>query len=340
MAFPTETVYGLGADAGNARAVDAIFEVKRRPADNPVIVHLPNPGAVDRVARVGDPELRPLVEQFWPGPLTVVLPAREPVRSAACRGLATVAVRVPAHPIAWALIRAAGRPIAAPSANLSGRPSPTTAGHVVDDLGGRVPLILDGGPCEVGIESTVLDLSGPDATILRPGVVGAEELAEILGRPVTAGAGDAGARSPGTRYRHYRPRAPVVVVGLDVSAGAVHRLMTDLCARLDDGERIGYVGRRAPSPPAPGLAVIERSGAGSLTRHLYADLRRLDSDGARLILVDAVATDAPVMERLRRAASRVLTASDFADPGVVELPDRVLSIAGRSVARWRRSTRP
>ncbi len=327
MAFPTETVYGLGADATDARAVDVIFEVKRRPADNPVIVHVADAGAVDEVARVDDPRIRPLLERFWPGPLTVVLPAREPVRSSVCRGLATVAVRVPAHPIALALIRAAGRPIAAPSANLSGRPSPTTSRHVLEDLGGRVPLILDGGPCEVGIESTVLDLSGVDAAILRPGAVTGEEIGTVLGRPVSAGTGAAAARSPGTRYRHYRPRAPVVLIGLDVPTSAVRELITDLCARLDDGQRLGYVGRRAPR--VPGLAAVERSSVTSLTRHLYADLRRLDRDGARLILVDAVAAEAPVMERLRRAASLALTASDFTGSGAAEQVRRLRSLTRR-----------
>ncbi len=327
MAFPTETVYGLGADATCRQAIDAVFEVKGRPADNPVIVHVADAAGVDRIARLEEPGARRLLRQFWPGALTLVLPALEPVRSAACRGLATVAVRMPAHPVALALIRAAGCPTAAPSANLSGGPSPTTAEHVLEDLGGLIPLILDGGPCEVGIESTVLDLAGVDAVVLRPGAVTAEQIAGVLGVPVTTDS-TASNRSPGTRYRHYRPRAPIVVIGLDVAPDAVGRLVEDLCELLEARQRIGYVGYRLPGRRTATLEVLERSGVDSLTRNLYADLRRLDRDGARLILVEAVAAGAPVMERLRRAATRTLTKSDFEDQGTAELPRRLLALAG------------
>ncbi len=330
VAFPTETVYGLGADATCRQAVDAVFEVKGRPADNPVIVHVADAADVDRIARLEYPRARRLLRRFWPGALTLVLPALEPVRSAACRGLATVAVRMPAHPVALALIRAAGWATAAPSANLSGGPSPTTAEHVFDDLGGRIPLILDGGRCEVGIESTVLDLAGALPVILRPGAVTAEQIASVLGTTVTTGGVAARVRSPGTRYRHYQPRAPIVVIGLDVPAAAVARLVEALCQRLGAGQRIGYVGCRLPGSRAAGLEVLERSGVDSLTRNLYADLRRLDRDGARLILVEAVAAEAPVMERLRRAAAHVPAKSDFEGPGAAELPYRLLSLAGAS----------
>ncbi len=335
VAFPTETVYGLGADATCRQAVDAVFEAKGRPADNPVIVHIADAVTIDRIARLDDPRARRLPRRFWPGPLTMVLPALEPVRSAACRGLATVAVRMPAHPVALALIRAAGRATAAPSANLSGGPSPTTAEHVLEDLGGRIPLILDGGPCEVGIESTVLDLSVDPPAILRPGAITAEQLADVLGRPVMTGSGASLARSPGTRYRHYRPRAPVVILGLDVPAAAVRRLVEALCGLLAggvaaggsrSGRCIGYVGHRLRCRP-PGLRLAERSEVESLTRHLYADLRRLDRDGARLILVDAVAAEEPVMERLRRAAVLTLAKPDFHSRAAAELPRRLLSLA-------------
>ncbi len=315
VAFPTETVYGLGADATSRPAVEAIFEAKERPADNPVIVHVDCLRAAERAGRLEHPRAARLLERFWPGPLTVVLPALQPVRSAVCRGLATVAVRMPAHPVALALIRATGLPVAAPSANLSGRPSPTAAGHVLEDLGGRIPLILDGGPCEVGIESTVLDLAGEDVAVLRPGAVSAEQIAEILETPVRAGGDAAYARSPGTRYRHYRPRAPVVVFGLDVPAAAADRLIEGVLSR----QPAGYIICRSRCRPATGLRVRHHADIASLTRNLYSDLRALDREGCRLILIDAVAAGEPVMERILRAASRVVTGDELDAAGIDEL---------------------
>ncbi len=335
VAFPTETVYGLGADATSAAAVDAIFAAKARPADNPLIVHVARIHELERIGRLESAGARRLLESCWPGPLTVVIPALEPVRSAACRGLDTVGVRMPAHPIALALIGAAGRPLAAPSANLSGRPSPTTAGHVLDDLDGRIPLILDGGPCAVGIESTVLDLAGDGAAILRPGAVGADKIAGLLGRDV-ARAGSRSERSPGTRYRHYQPRAPVIAIGRGVPAAAVARLLEDLRGRLQQRRRIGYIAaRRTPQADkrsnalrqSTGLRVLDRTGPGSLTRSFYSDLRQLDRRGSPLIFVEAVAADEPVMDRLSRASSCILTDKDFEDPGLAQ---RLLSLISRT----------
>ena len=276
-------------------------------------------GSVGRLETAGG---RRLLESCWPGPLTVVIPAREPVRSAVCRGLDTVAVRMPAHPAALALIRAAGRPIAAPSANLSGRPSPTTAGHVLDDLDGRIPLILDGGPCEVGIESTVLDLAGDAPAILRPGAVGAEQIAAHLGVDV-ASAGTRPERSPGTRHRHYRPRAPVIAIGTGVPAAAVDQLLEDLRDRLQHCRPIGYIATRRLLRQSAGLWVLDRTAPGSLTQSFYSDLRQLDRRQSPLIFVEAVAAGEPVMDRLRRASSCVLTKSDFED---LEPVNRVLSL--------------
>ncbi|MEO7993379.1 MAG: L-threonylcarbamoyladenylate synthase, partial [bacterium] len=212
VAFPTETVYGLGADATNREAVDAIYRVKHRPPDNPAIIHIGHNEDILRIGVVEDPRILALFKRFWPGALTMVIPALEPYRSTVGRGLDTVAVRMPGHPIALALIHAAGVPIAAPSANRSGRPSPTTAQHVFDDLGDMIPLILDGGPCMVGIESTVVDLSQGETRILRPGVITAEAISQVLGRPVEVASAEDLARSPGTRHPHYRPRVPVVIV--------------------------------------------------------------------------------------------------------------------------------
>ncbi len=327
VAFPTETVYGLGGDATSAPAVDAIFAAKARPADNPLIVHVARIRDLEAIGRLetaggDDRAIRRLLESCWPGPLTVVVPALGPVRSAACRGLDTVAVRMPAHAIALALIRAAGRPIAAPSANLSGRPSPTTAEHVLDDLDGRIPLILDGGPCDVGIESTVLDLAGDGAAILRPGAISADKIAEQLGIDVAL-TGARSERSPGTRYRHYQPRAPVIAIGLDVPAVAVVRLLEDLRDRLRHRRRIGYIATRRPLRQSAGLRILDRTAQGSLTRSFYSDVRHLDRRESPLIVVEALAADEPVMDRLSRAASCILTRRDFEDP---ELTHRVLSL--------------
>ncbi|MEW6048828.1 MAG: L-threonylcarbamoyladenylate synthase, partial [Bacillota bacterium] len=210
VAFPTETVYGLGADALSDRAVQRIFEAKGRPADNPLIVHVASVEAVGDLA-FPDPFGRweMLARRFWPGPLTLVLPCRPVVSRAVTAGLGTVAIRMPRHAVALGLIDAAGRPVAAPSANRSGRPSPSSASHVLEDLDGRIEWVLDGGPTGVGVESTVLDLCGEVPVVLRPGGVGLEALTDALGEVKLAGeevAPGEAPRSPGLKYRHYAPR--------------------------------------------------------------------------------------------------------------------------------------
>ncbi|TDA69758.1 MAG: threonylcarbamoyl-AMP synthase [Clostridia bacterium] len=213
VAFPTETVYGLGAVAFAAGAVKRIFAVKGRPADNPLIVHVGYRWQVKDVARV-TPQARKLMRLFWPGPLTLVLPARPGLPAEVTAGLSTVGVRQPDHPVALALLRTLGQPVAAPSANRSGRPSPTTGRHVREDLGGQVDMILEAGPCRVGLESTVLDLTAEVPVILRPGGISREALERILGQVALdpALAGEAVPKSPGQKYRHYAPRAEVQLV--------------------------------------------------------------------------------------------------------------------------------
>ena len=291
VAFPTETVYGLGGNALDAEAVARIFAAKARPADNPLIVHVADLDGVWGFAEVDD-RARALAEAFWPGPLSMVLPLRAGVMVPAAAGLNTVAVRVPAHPVALALVRAAGVPIAAPSANRSGRPSPTTAAHVLADLGGRIPLIVDGGPCTLGIESTVVGLFADGVRVLRPGAIAAEAIADVLGTPVGLEVGSR--QAPGTRHPHYRPRAPVILVSPHVSEAA----LADLHAAIaPDAGRICTRSR----PAAPHRF---RPDAAALARHLYADLR--DLEGAPLILVEGLHGAAAVMERLGRAASQTL----------------------------------
>jgi len=310
VAFPTETVYGLGADATNAAAVELIFDAKGRPSDNPVIVHIADIAMLDKVVDSHDPRVVALGERFWPGPLTLVLKAR-PAVHATSRGLDTVGVRMPDHPVALALIRAAGVPIAAPSANRSGKPSTTTAHHVWEDLNGRIPLILDGGPCQIGIESTVLDLSGPEPQILRPGAVSAAQIAEVLGTPLVEPSEDALVKSPGTLHPHYRPTAPVIVIAPAVSDKAAVALIERIHRFIDEDDVIGYI--TIGTRPEPGLArapFLEVVPAGhGLARDLYGLLRDLDSRKVAVILVDGPDPAEAVWDRLRRASWRVV-ASD------------------------------
>jgi L-threonylcarbamoyladenylate synthase len=221
VAFPTETVYGLGGDARSDRAVARIYEAKGRPSFNPLIVHLPDLSSVEAIAEIG-PNAQRITSAFWPGPLTLVLPLRpdsglSPLVTA---GLPTVAVRVPEHPLARRLLLAFGGPVAAPSANPSGRVSPTRAEHVLDGLSGRITAVLDGGPCAVGLESTIV-LADPDPVLLRPGGLPAEALEAALGKPLAIG-GDAGRpSSPGQLASHYAPEAAIRLDATDARAGEV-----------------------------------------------------------------------------------------------------------------------
>lgn len=227
VAFPTETVYGLGANGLDAEAIHRVFLAKGRPADNPLILHVPDVDAIAKCA-ILDERVERLSGAFMPGPLTLVLPSRPVVPLIARAGLPTVAVRIPDHPVALALLRAAG-PLVAPSANISGRPSPTTAEHVRADLAGKIAAILDGGACRVGIESTVLDLTAEVPAVLRPGSVSAGAIANVLGEPVVGaassdenGEGD-GPKAPGMKYRHYAPGIPVRLAIADSPPAAMWR---------------------------------------------------------------------------------------------------------------------
>ncbi|HXG42513.1 MAG TPA: L-threonylcarbamoyladenylate synthase [Dehalococcoidia bacterium] len=301
VAFPTETVYGLGADALSAEAVARIFAAKGRPADNPLIVHVGSPEEVGRVAREVPPLARHLMERFWPGPLTLVLPRSPVVPLATTGGLDTVAVRMPSHPVALALVRVAGVPVAAPSANRSGRPSPTRAEHVLEDLGEAVDLVLDGGPCPVGVESTVVDITGPVPVVLRPGGLPKEAIEEALGRPVQLGAGpEMARRSPGTRYRHYAPSAPLVIV-------APQELVPVVRGLLEEGKLVGLLARHDPGVRHERLrSRIVPGGLRAYARELFDALRSLDGEGCQVIVAEAVEEQGlglAVMDRLRRASA-------------------------------------
>ena len=237
VAFPTETVYGLGADATLGEAIAKIFAAKGRPSDNPLIVHIASVEQLGQVVTDVPNYAKKLMDAFWPGPLTLVLPKSAEISSVTTAGLSTVGVRVPDHPTALRLLEAANIPIAAPSANVSGRPSPTKAAHVFEDLNGKIPAILDGGDCEIGLESTVLDCTTEIPVILRPGNVSKEQMEAVIGR-VEVSAPDVQNRpkSPGMKYQHYAPKAPLVVI----QSGEA-RLLEEMEATQNAGKRIGIL---------------------------------------------------------------------------------------------------
>ena len=305
VAFPTETVYGLGAHALDPQAVARIFEAKGRPSYNPLIVHVPDVETARSLARAWPAEADRLAERFWPGPLTLVVEKADAVPDAVTAGLPSVALRIPAHPVALALLRAAGLPLAAPSANRSTQVSPTTAEHVRRSLSGRVDLVLDGGPTTVGIESTVLSLTGPVPTILRPGSITADMLEKALGREVATAAatttGSAARPSPGMLDRHYAPRADVRLFDSVNRNGAFSK------ASWVAGEdrKVGVIA--FPPVSAAGTEVVEMpEDAADYAAQLYAALHTLDAEGCEVIWIERV-PDTPewdgVRDRLQRAAA-------------------------------------
>ncbi len=294
VAFPTETVYGLGADGLCVDAVRAVFSTKGRPADHPLILHLSSPAELGRYAREVPPAARRLADVLWPGPLTLVLKRSELVPTEVTGGLDTVGLRVPAHPLALALIAGLGSPVAAPSANLFGKVSPTTAAHVRADLGHTDVALLDGGPSGVGIESTIVDCSGGAPTILRRGGVSREVLEDVLGAPVEE-AGPSGVRAPGSHPSHYAPRATVVPL-------AAH----EIDAFVASEPPFVLVSRKAPPLPAGARWVALPSDSAVLAQQLYALLRELDASGASRIGIEVPPPDGlgwAIADRLARAAA-------------------------------------
>ena len=290
MAFPTETVYGLGAVATNDAAVGRVYRAKGRPAHNPLIVHVADLAGARAIARF-DERAERVAAALWPGPLTLVLPRADgaPLSRVATAGLDTVAVRIPAHPVARALLEAVLLPLAAPSANPSGLVSPTTAAHVAADLGAAVDLVLDGGPCPVGVESSVLDLSREAPRLLRPGGLDRAALERLVG-PLAGHADEMLPRSPGQLASHYAPRLPLRLEALEIGPGE---------ALLAFG----------PDPPPGGVAVRNLSPAGDpaeAARNLFAMLRELDAsraEGIAVMPIPAEGLGEAVRDRLRRAAA-------------------------------------
>lgn len=307
LGIPTETVYGLGADGLNADAVRRIFEAKGRPQDNPLILHVPEASWLERYCRNIPAAAYTLAEKFWPGPLTMILRRRANVPNAVTCGLNTVGMRCPDHPVTLAIIRAAGVPVAAPSGNRSGRPSPTRASHMLEDMDGRIDAIVDGGSCGVGVESTIIDLTASVPRLLRPGGLPLEALREVLGEvevdkavlaPLSAGEKP---KAPGMKYRHYAPRAPVTVV-----TGESRRTARYIRRRL--GEHTGVICFDEYTSEFPGC-VVEPIGSAEdraeQARRVFDALRAFDGTD-----VDAIYAQCPgdaglglaVANRLKKAA--------------------------------------
>lgn len=313
VAFPTETVYGLGADGLNREAVAKIFQAKGRPGDNPLILHI---SALDQITPLIACELSPVAKKmadaFWPGPLTMIFPKSARVPENVSAGLSTVAIRFPAHPDAQRLIAAAETPIAAPSANRSGKPSPTTANHVFEDMDGRIPLILDGGECLVGVESTVVDMTGSVPHILRPGGITAEQIAQVAGasevdsavmRPLAEGEKP---RSPGMAHRHYAPNGQLTVFIGD-SDRVIQRIQSEYDCAKANGSRPLILSMEA-HVASYGDRRIESLGADetAMAHRLFALLRDADHMEADVLFaegVEAKGVGLAVMNRLGRAAA-------------------------------------
>ena len=320
VAFPTETVYGLGVNALDRDAVRRLFAAKQRPPNDPLIVHVTSIDSIAALAAQVPESVYRLARRFWPGPLTVIVPKSLQVPDEVTAGLPTVAVRVPIHPVARALIEAAGVPVAAPSANLFSRPSPTQASHVIDDLDGRIDLVIDGGVTAIGVESTVLDLTSDPPRVLRPGAITVDMLREVLGRvdaaraPALETASAAPMPSPGMLEKHYSPRALLTLFEGNASA-ALASLIAVARDELSKGRTVGVIAAEEDRGQLELLAADRKTLLRVLGSHdspaviatrLYATLRELDASGADVILVHGFRDDglgAAVQDRLRRAAA-------------------------------------
>ena len=311
VGIPTETVYGLGANGLDPQAVARIFAAKGRPQDNPLILHIPEASWLERYCQSIPERAWALAEAFWPGPLTLILPRKPEVPDAVTAGLDTVGMRCPAHPLCREIIRLAGVPVAAPSGNTSGRPSPTTAQHMLEDMDGKIDAIVDGGPCTVGVESTILDLTETTPRLLRPGGITLEQLKSVLGEVAVdpavtrlMGAGEK-PKAPGMKYRHYAPKAPVTVVAGDPAKSAAyiasHAAPGDGIICFDEFVPL-FTGRPGTGP------VMDLGPAGDKAeqaRHIFDALRRFDHTGAAAIWAqcpDPEGIGLAISNRLNKAA--------------------------------------
>ena len=318
VAFPTETVYGLGGDALAPDAAKKIYAAKGRPSDNPLIVHIADFAGLERVAREIPQEARLLADAFWPGPLTMIVWKNDSVPYATTGGMDTVAVRMPNHPVALSLIRESGCLIAAPSANASGRPSPTEAVHVAEDLSGKIPMILDGGPVGIGIESTIIDLTEEQPMVLRPGYITPQMLSEVIGREVIIDPGILAMddtkrpKAPGMKYKHYAPKADMVIVEGD-EANVVAKIGELVTKQKAAGKRVAVIasdeteGRYRMNFDAADviLSMGSRVDEDAIARHLYHILRECDEQNVDAIYSESFSTPRignAIMNRLLKAA--------------------------------------
>lgn len=314
VAFPTETVYGLGGDALHPDAAKKIYEAKGRPSDNPLIIHIAEVSDLDRVGKDVPPQAKKLAEAFWPGPLTMIVWKKDEVPFATTGGLNTVAVRMPDHPVALELIRCSGKLIAAPSANTSGRPSPTEASHVMGDLEGRIAMVLDGGSVGIGIESTIIDLTEPIPMILRPGYITPEMLTEVLGEEVIIDPGIIAAddttkpKAPGMKYKHYAPKADMIIV--DGEREAVIKKINVLTKDAHDaGKKAAVIATEETKDDYTADVVLNigaREDEDSIARHMYKILRDCDKLEVEVIFSESFKTPRigqAIMNRLLKAAA-------------------------------------
>lgn len=319
VAFPTETVYGLGADALHSEASKKIYAAKGRPSDNPLIVHISKFEDLESIAKEVPEQARKLSDAFWPGPLTMIVWKNEKVPYETTGGMETVAIRMPNHPIALRLIEQSGCLIAAPSANTSGKPSPTEAQHVKGDLDGKIPMILDGGPVGIGIESTIIDLTEDTPMILRPGYITKEMLEEVLGEEVKVDPGIIASdslkkpKAPGMKYKHYAPKADLVLV--DGASEAVTAKINELVKeKQSQGLKVGVIATdetKASYEADVVFSIGARADEDAIAKHLYKILREFDDSGVDAIYSESFATPRigqAIMNRLLKAAGhQVLT---------------------------------
>lgn len=324
VAFPTETVYGLGGDGYSDEAIAKIYQAKGRPADNPLILHFFAPEQIAEVATQIPPMAVRLLSAFTPGPLTLILPSNGRASKLATAGGETVAVRIPSHPVARALLQAVGRPLAAPSANRSGRPSPTKASHVFDDLNGRIAGLIDGGETGIGLESTVLDITVSPPQILRPGGVTQEALREVIGEVICdpgLTAKDKAPKAPGMKYTHYAPKAPFYMVSDDGERSRTERMAKEIMRLIGEGKRVGimttdesvpYFEAALPGKEGEGWIILSlgrRPHLEEAARHLYDTLRTFDMLGVDVIIGEGFpekGLGAALMNRLKKAATMLL----------------------------------
>ena len=316
VAFPTETVYGLGADGLNREASAKIYSAKGRPSDNPLILHIADIKTVDVLAKDVSKEARKVMEAFWPGPLTVILNKKEVVPYGTTGGLDTVAIRMPSHPVARELIKVAGVAVAAPSANTSGRPSPTTAQHVLQDMDGRIDMIVDGGKVGIGIESTIVDMAGEIPMILRPGYITKPMLEQVIGKEVRIdpailskeGMDGIRPKAPGMKYKHYAPKGELTIVSshnMDNMVQTINKLAKE---KLDAGYVVGIIATEETKDQYPNGVVKEigsRKDQVSISAGLYSVLRDFDDAGVEFIYSEGFEQDdfgQAIMNRLLKAA--------------------------------------